>query len=394
MQSALKVSIVTVCYNSNKTIEKTIQSVINQSYDNIEYIIIDGGSTDGTIDIIKKYDDEISYWISELDNGLYDAMNKGIKVATGEVIGIINSDDWYDLDTVKNVVQCFNNKDVDIVHGKTIWTTNEGINLFEQIPTQHQDMLIEGMIYNHTTFFVKKELYDVYGSFDCRYKIAADYDFLLRVYEKGAKFYYLKDDIGYFRFGGLSSERFVWRCATEVDNIAKFHAEEVSNDIIRDNRLEKLRLKHNQNRYEVVKNYLNKRMKRTNYAKKLFEACLNKNKSYVVFGTGALGMETYRWFDGYKSFISYYIDNSKVKWGKFIDSFPIYSPEVLNKSDGEFIIIASNHYHIEMAEQLENMGFVHKKNYLLFKEFQEYILEQYIKNISWIINLKGIKNEA
>lgn len=98
MEEQLKISIVTVSYNAAKTIEQTIKSVINQTYSNIEYIVIDGGSTDGTVDIIRKYEDRIAYWVSEPDGGIFDAMNKGIKVATGEVVGIINSDDWYEHD--------------------------------------------------------------------------------------------------------------------------------------------------------------------------------------------------------------------------------------------------------------------------------------------------------
>ena len=93
------ISVVTVSYNAIATIEQTILSVINQKYSAIEYIIIDGGSTDGTVDIIKKYEDKISYWVSERDNGIYDAMNKGIRHATGKIVGIINSDDWYEMAT-------------------------------------------------------------------------------------------------------------------------------------------------------------------------------------------------------------------------------------------------------------------------------------------------------
>ena len=111
------ISIITVSYNAVKTIEDTILSVINQTYPNIEYIIIDGGSTDGTLDIIKKYQDKITYWVSEPDKGIYDAMNKGIAKANGELIGIINADDWYELDAVQNVVLEFNNTRPAIYHG-------------------------------------------------------------------------------------------------------------------------------------------------------------------------------------------------------------------------------------------------------------------------------------
>lgn len=101
------VSIITVVFNGEKYLEQTILSVLNQTYSNIEYIIIDGGSSDATLDIINKYTDKIDYWVSEPDSGIYDAMNKGISLATGQLIGIINSDDWYELDAVEEIVRAY-----------------------------------------------------------------------------------------------------------------------------------------------------------------------------------------------------------------------------------------------------------------------------------------------
>lgn len=123
----LKISIITVCLNSVKTIEQTIRSVIMQDYDNLEYIIIDGGSTDGTMDIIRKYENYFSYWISEPDNGIYDAMNKSLKVCTGDVVAFLNSDDWYDNNVLKRVNSYFEENDVDIVSGKTYTVYGEVI---------------------------------------------------------------------------------------------------------------------------------------------------------------------------------------------------------------------------------------------------------------------------
>lgn len=117
----MKVSVITVCYNSANTIEKTIKSVISQDYGDIEYIIIDGGSNDGTLDIIDKYKDKISILISEPDKGIYDAMNKGIRIASGEIVGMINSDDWYGPYTVGAAARAMiRHPECGVVHGREI----------------------------------------------------------------------------------------------------------------------------------------------------------------------------------------------------------------------------------------------------------------------------------
>ncbi|MDO4190908.1 MAG: glycosyltransferase, partial [Bacteroidales bacterium] len=129
MNNTPLVSIITVCFNAEKTIEQTIQSVINQTYSNIEYIIIDGKSTDSTLNIVSKYKDNIATIISEPDNGIYDAMNKGIKLSSGELIGIINADDWYEKDAVKIMVNKYlstENKDNSLYYGMIrIWKNNK-----------------------------------------------------------------------------------------------------------------------------------------------------------------------------------------------------------------------------------------------------------------------------
>ena len=177
--------------------------MINQTYDNVEYIIIDGGSTDGTIDIIKKYEDKIDYWVSEKDDGIYDAMNKGIKVANGELIGIINADDWYEKYTIKTVVQAYieNNKP-DVIYGLLRYIKNERMNM--QLSAQHYDFLEERMI-PHTTCFIKKEIYEQLNYYDLRYKCASDYDLLLRIKRLGCSIMKINTILANFRLGGIST---------------------------------------------------------------------------------------------------------------------------------------------------------------------------------------------
>ena len=201
----MKISIITVSYNARYTIEQTIKSVLNQSYCDIEYIVIDGGSTDGTVDVIKKYDDKISYWCSEADDGIYDAMNKGIEIATGDYIQIIGADDWlYALDTIEKVVACIDDDtdifsaarfEVDEKRKIQILTSNETAkeNKFGVLPWMP-----------HTSLFVRSS-YMKKNLFDTSYKISADYKFILNAYmDKNVHFKYEKFPVAYFSLSGVS----------------------------------------------------------------------------------------------------------------------------------------------------------------------------------------------
>lgn len=203
------VSIITVCYNSEKYIKCTIISVLKQTYNNIEYIIIDGESTDGTTDIIKVFEPRFNRrmkWISEKDNGIYDAMNKGIKLAKGEIIGIINSDDWYEDDTVEVVVNCFKkNSEVELVHGDMA-KYNSKDNLVTIYGERKSSFLFaEKVPYSHPTCFVKKEVYNIVGAFDVDFKTAADYDFMLRIIKSKIKTIYVDKVLANFRMVGVTS---------------------------------------------------------------------------------------------------------------------------------------------------------------------------------------------
>ena len=198
----VKVSIITVCLNSEKTIERTIKSVINQTYPNIEYIIIDGKSTDGTLDIINKYNDKISILASERDKGIYDAMNKGLKLATGELIGIINSDDWYEPDAVENIVNTF-------LEDRTAQLFYGNMNVYDKdkfIRTRYRSPLKElhtSTAIPHPTVFIKSEVYKRY-MFNTKYKIGADHDLMLKLYSKKYEFRYVNKIIANYRIGGYN----------------------------------------------------------------------------------------------------------------------------------------------------------------------------------------------
>jgi glycosyltransferase involved in cell wall biosynthesis len=204
----MKISIITVVYNGEKHLEQTIQSVINQTYTNIEYIIIDGGSTDGTVDIIKKYEDKISYWISEKDNGIYDAMNKGLAVATGDIIGLLNSDDFYiDNLVIENIVHEFQTRKVDSVYADLIYINNQNkvVRYYDSskfTPNKFQ----YGLMPAHPTFFARKEVYDKFGNFRLDFKIAADFEILARfLYSNNISFSYIQKPLVKMRTGGVSN---------------------------------------------------------------------------------------------------------------------------------------------------------------------------------------------
>lgn len=202
------ISIITVVFNGEKYLEETILSVLNQTYDNVEYIIIDGGSTDGTLDIIKKYDDKIDYWASKKDSGIYDAMNKGINASNGNIIGIVNSDDFLYLGTLEKIAQYFID-DIDLMYtygnvnivdenGEFFFTAKSlGTSSFKYQIFRHMPFL-------HPTMFIRKEVYNQIGCYDPSYKVSADYDFSLRLIENRFKGIELSFTTGVFRLGGQS----------------------------------------------------------------------------------------------------------------------------------------------------------------------------------------------
>lgn len=201
------VSIITVVYNGVKTIEQTIQSVLNQTYESIEYIIIDGGSTDGTIDIIKNYEEKITYWVSEPDNGLYDAMNKGIIKAKGKLIGLINSDDWYEPNAIELIVTAYkNNSDKRIFHGDRYDVLENGDKVVREFNKSKGKFIYLGMTYNHPGMFVHHEIYNEH-IYNPELDSLSDYQFVLTLYLKDSSlFQYINEVYVNFRLGGISAE--------------------------------------------------------------------------------------------------------------------------------------------------------------------------------------------
>ncbi|WP_455674547.1 glycosyltransferase family 2 protein [Phocaeicola sp.] len=207
MTDKTKISVVTVCYNAATAIEETIQSIINQTYSNIEYIIIDGGSKDGTVDIIKKYADKIAYWVSEPDKGIYDAMNKGIDVATGEWINFMNAGDtFYNNGTIESVSQHIE-EGIDVIYGNIELKYSWGAVERKALPL---NVMNKRFPLFHPSSYVRigkmKEL-----KFDTSYKICADYNLFYQLYyQQQVAFYYLNQILSVFEAEtGVSSVNYL-----------------------------------------------------------------------------------------------------------------------------------------------------------------------------------------
>jgi len=206
----MKVSIITVVWNNKDIIKDAIDSVLSQSYKDIEHIIIDGASTDGTVDIVKSYGDKITKFISEPDKGLYDAMNKGIKLATGDIIGILNSDDFYtDKYVIEKIVGTFESLHVDSVFADLIYVKPENLTKtvrYYDSSKFYPAKFAYGYMPAHPTFFVRKEIYEKYGVFRTDLKIASDFDILIRfLYTNKVSYSYIQKPIVKMRLGGVST---------------------------------------------------------------------------------------------------------------------------------------------------------------------------------------------
>lgn len=210
----MKLSVITICYNSEETIERTIKSVLGQTYTDFEYIIVDGGSKDSTLDIVQKYEPLFEgrmKWKSEPDKGIYDAMNKGIQRSSGDIIGIVNSDDWLEPTAMESIAKVAGSVDYvnALICGSMKFHYNDGrVQLF-CTDEQKFNVGIKNYSFNygayHPAIWVGKKVYENVGMFDTNYRTAADIDFIYRCYLANSKFYFTKDVVSNMSDGGISN---------------------------------------------------------------------------------------------------------------------------------------------------------------------------------------------
>lgn len=218
----MKFSIITVCFNSDSTLEQTIQSVFNQTFKDIEYIVIDGGSTDGTLTILNKYKDHLKF-ISEKDSGIYDAMNKGLKIAKGEIIGMIGSDDFYPSnDVLLQVSNAFDEFKTDAIYGDKQYVNPEDLNKivrFWTVGPYKKENWLEGWMPPHLSFYLKKSVYDSYGYYSTDFTCSADYELMLRMlYKNGVSAHYLPKVLMTMRNGGTSNASWKHRLIANLED--------------------------------------------------------------------------------------------------------------------------------------------------------------------------------
>ena len=207
---SMKITVITAVYNNKRTILEALESVLSQSYKNVEHIVIDGGSTDGTVEAIRSFGNKIEKFVSEPDGGIYDALNKGIALATGDVVGFLNSDDVYAHDRVlEKIVRAFQHENADSVYGDLNYVKRDDISKVVRHWKSHEfslKKLRRGWMPPHPTFYVKREIYEKYGGFDTSFKIAADYDSILRFLGlQQISTTYVPEVLVQMRLGGVSN---------------------------------------------------------------------------------------------------------------------------------------------------------------------------------------------
>lgn len=336
-----KLSIITVCLNSGKTIEKTINSVLGQTFKDFEYIIVDGCSSDNTLDIVNAYRDRIDILVSEPDNGLYDAMNKGIQLASGDVIGIVNSDDWYEDGTLSTIAEAFeSNNDIDIIYGD--------MNIIEpdKEPYRYHPpefrKLWRLMSVNHPATFVRKRAYDKCGLYDTSYRISGDVDIMVRFWTNQLKFGHISKILSNFRVGGISS---------------KFRQD---------------------NDYEVrriVDQFFDEEL----FVKSSFDKLFDRRIPFYVWGAGRWGGFMTKHLSEQNVNISGVYDIDDSKWGTEIHSVKVVSPDDAGMNKQQ-ILVAINNEDIDISafidrDKLKNCIIINIKE--CFELYEKALISKY-----------------
>lgn len=377
----MKITIITVCLNCENTIEKTIRSVINQDYDKLEYVVIDGGSLDGTVDIIRRYEKNFTYWVSEADQGIYDAMNKGIAKATGEIIAFLNSDDWYEENALAKVNSYFEQYNPMILTGRVNMLQKGNWTKYMNVQDDNKENLRMAMIYRQPAMFVRREVFERLGGFNTRYKIAADFEWTLRVYDAGVKIMCVEDVFTNFSSTGISN--------TDTDCTIR-EAREIALGALK--RCEKYGAQEKETWRRKINKCYDEQQARTDVMRiirhqqiadypKLKLSMLDyfTELSYVVWGVGKIGNDIYDLLTQLGLDVRVFVDRKADNTTCFFHNQEVLSPQKL--LFGDKIIVASSEYEDEIAAQLDAMGFQKERDYILYSNVLSKLVETYIEHI-------------
>jgi glycosyltransferase involved in cell wall biosynthesis len=232
--TGLKITVITVCYNAADTLERSIQSVINQNYSNVEYIIIDGASTDGTLDIIEKYKDQAAFVESKSDGGIYDAMNKGIARATGDIIGMLNADDFYTASNVlTEIAKAFEQNNVDAIYADLNYINRDGKVVRKWRAGKYKYGAFNyGWMPPHPTFYCTRNMYNKLGVYSLEYGTAADYELMLRfIHVQTINVFYLEEIILHMTVGGASNRSIINRLRSMRYDFKAMYCNKISNPL-------------------------------------------------------------------------------------------------------------------------------------------------------------------
>jgi glycosyltransferase involved in cell wall biosynthesis len=364
-----KISVITVSRNAEKTIERTILSVIRQKYPNMEYIIIDGASSDRTTDIINKYREHYSYYISEPDEGIYYAMNKGLKAATGDYVIFLNSDDCFKWDALENAAPYIKDSNAEVLYGDIVGVKNGEMSYIHPWPLESVRWCVP---FCHQAVFLK---WDRKTYFDTQYRIAADYNMLYELYMTGAKFIYMPFTVSYFSLNGVSSN--YYKTNLEVINISctKMIKYEKELELYRPRMVRMLVRSVNRYRYEQEEN--------CNSIINYFKTKQEIHKDFILFGVGDILSRFWKIVDGLNIHIKYFVDNNPKKWGQTYSEIEIKSPDALKYETDCIICLMTDRYVEDILEQLDLLQLNNTVSVISFpqlkKEYDAYSQDEIIK---------------
>lgn len=335
----MRITVITVCLNSAETIEKTVKSVAAQECSELEYIVVDGGSTDGTLDILKNYKSAIDILVSEPDQGIFDAMNKGIGLSTGDVIAFLNSDDWYEKDALKIVEESFDDNSCDCVCCDNYVVRKGGDTVYYNGTQEPIQNVYFRMIYFHSAIFCKRQFFKKKGNFNLKYKIAADYEWFLRTIKQGAKVHTIHKPVFTFSYGGISSVNDI-ECGKEAREIALFHLPPSMQEY-KDKIEDRFR--------EVIFCATDYAVLRTKFLQIL------SDETIILWGAGVRGKQCAEWFYKMGFRVEAIVDSNQELWGKTEKMIKIHSPRILgNKASN--LIITPDKYVEDIMETVRNIG--------------------------------------